>query len=179
MSSRHAEVLAADSGDVTHAGTTDVGFAEATHVGYAKTPHVTSANATDVTSTKAAHVAATKAATMSAAAAATAAGLRTRGCEAAGKQRGCQNHHQSSFHNLSPLGWRTFRRRTFVRCRRSQRTRRRRRDRLEGGITRPPSPLNSPSIIRMNIGHTANTLTPAQRSGFLGEWSLKVKFVVS
>jgi hypothetical protein len=169
MSSRHAEVLAADSGDVTHAGTTDVGFAEATHVGYAKTPHVTSANATDVTSTKAA--------TMSAAA--TAAGLRTRGYEAAGKQRGCQNHHQSSFHDLSPLGWRTFRRRTFVRCRRSQRTRRRRRDRLEGGITRPPSPLNSPSIIRMNIGHTANTLTPAQRSGFLGEWSPKVKFVVS
>jgi len=57
-----------------------------------------------VTSTKAAHVAAAKAATMSAATT-TAAGLRTRGSKAAGKQRGCQNHHQSSFHDLSPLEW--------------------------------------------------------------------------
>jgi hypothetical protein len=107
MSSRNAEAIAADSGDVTDAGTTDVGSAEATHA--------TSAHATHVSSTEAAHVAATKAATMSAAAT---AGLRTRGCKAAGKQRGCQNHHQSSFHDLSPLGWRTFRRGTFVRYRR-------------------------------------------------------------
>jgi hypothetical protein len=99
MSSRNAEVIAADSGDVTHAGTTDVGFAQVTHVGYAKTPHATSANATHVSSAKAAHVAAT--ATMPAAA----AGLRTRGSKAAGKQRGCQNHHPSSFHDLSPLEW--------------------------------------------------------------------------
>src|SRR5712672_3183612 len=84
MSSRNAEVIAADSGDVAHAGTTDVGFAQVTHVGYAKT----------------AHVAAT--ATMPAAAA---AGLRTRGSKTAGKQRGCQNHHPSSFHDLSPLEW--------------------------------------------------------------------------
>jgi hypothetical protein len=118
MSSRNAEVFAADAGGVTHAGTTDVGSAEATHVGSAKTPHATSANATHVTSTKAAHVAAAKAATMSAATTTTTAGLRTRGCKAAGKQRGCQNHHQSFFHDLSPLGWRTFRRRTFVRFRR-------------------------------------------------------------
>jgi len=104
MSSRNAEVIAADAGGVTHAGTTDVGSAEATHVGSAKTPHATSANATHVTSTKAAHVAAAKAATMSAATT-TAAGLRTRGSKAAGKQRGCQNHHQSSFHDLSPLEW--------------------------------------------------------------------------
>src|SRR5882724_4176266 len=88
MSSRNAEVIAADAGGVTHAGTSDVGSAEATHV----------------TSTKAAHVAAAKAATMSAATT-TAAGLRTRGSKAAGKQRGCQNHHQSSFHDLSPLEW--------------------------------------------------------------------------
>src|SRR5216684_876758 len=96
MSSRNAEVIAADAGGVTHAGTTDVGSAEATHVGSAKTPHAAS--------TKATHVAAAKAATMSAAAT-TAAGLRTRGSKAAGKQRGCQNHHQSSFHDLSPLEW--------------------------------------------------------------------------
>jgi len=110
MSSRNAEVIAADSGDVTHAGTTDVGFAQVTHVGYAKTPHATSANATHVSSTKAAHVASAKAAHVAAtatmpAAAAAAAGLRTRGSKAAGKQRGCQNHHQSSFHDLSPLEW--------------------------------------------------------------------------
>src|SRR6266851_816169 len=80
MSSRNAEVIAADAGGVTHAGTTDVGSAEATHVGAAK------------------------AATMSAATT-TAAGLRTRGSKAAGKQRGCQNHHPSSFHDLSPLEW--------------------------------------------------------------------------
>jgi len=104
MSSRNAEVIAADAGGVTHAGTTDVGSAEATHVGSAKTPHAASANATHVTSTKAAHVAAAKAATMSAATT-TAAGLRTRGSKAAGKQRGCQNHHPSSFHDLSPFEW--------------------------------------------------------------------------
>jgi hypothetical protein len=109
MSSRNAEVIAADSGDVTHAGTTDVGFARATHMGYAKTPHATSANATHVSSTKAAHVASAKAAHVAATAtmpaAAAAAGLRTRGSKAAGKQRGCQNHHPSSFHDLSPLEW--------------------------------------------------------------------------
>jgi hypothetical protein len=83
MSRSHAEVIPADAGDVTHAETTHVGSAEAAHV----------------TSTKAA----AKAATMSAAA--TAAGLCPCGNKAAGKQRSCQNHHPSSFHDLSPLGW--------------------------------------------------------------------------
>src|SRR5947207_14287244 len=65
MSSRNAEVFAADAGGVTHAGATDVGSAEATHVGSAKTPHATSANATRVTSTNGARVAAARAPTMS------------------------------------------------------------------------------------------------------------------
>jgi hypothetical protein len=95
MSPSHAEVSPADTSNMTHARTTDVGSAEATDV--------TSAEASHVTSTKATHVAATKAAAMSAAA--TAAGLRTRGNKAAGKQRSCQNRHPSSFHDLSPLEW--------------------------------------------------------------------------
>jgi hypothetical protein len=95
MSPSHAEVRPPDASNMTHARTTDVGSAEATDVG--------SAEAADVTSAEAAHVAATKAATMTAAAA-TAAGLRTRGNKAAGKQRSCQNHHPSSFHDLFSIG---------------------------------------------------------------------------
>jgi hypothetical protein len=96
MSRSHAEVISADAGDVTRAETTDVTSTEA---------DVTSTEATHVTSAKAAHVAATKAAATMPAAAATAPGLRTRGNKAAGKQRSCQNHHPSSFHDLSPLEW--------------------------------------------------------------------------
>jgi len=94
-----AEVIVADARDAAPAETTDVGSA--------KTSHVTSAKAADVTAaTKAAHVTATtKATTVSAASATAAAGLRTRGNKAAGKQRACQNHYQSSSHDLSPLGW--------------------------------------------------------------------------
>jgi hypothetical protein len=95
----HAEVIAANTSDMTRTRTTDVGAA--------KCPHVTSVKATDVGSTEATHVAATKAATMSAAATAAtaaAAGLRTSGKEAAGKQRSCQNHHPSSFHDLFSIG---------------------------------------------------------------------------
>jgi hypothetical protein len=96
MSPSHAEMIPADAGDMTHAGAADMGSAKATDATFTEAAHVTSA--------KAAHVAATKtAATMSAAA--TAAGLRTRGNKAAGKQRSCQNHHPSSFHDLSPLQW--------------------------------------------------------------------------
>jgi hypothetical protein len=96
MSRSHAEVIPADAGDMTHAGAADMGSA--------KTTDATCTEATHVTSAKAAHVAATKtAATM--AAAATASGLRTRGNKAAGKQSSCQNHHPSSFHDLSPLQW--------------------------------------------------------------------------
>jgi hypothetical protein len=95
MSPSHAKVIPADASDMTHTRTTDVGAA--------KCPHVTSVEATDVGSAEATHVtsakASTKATTMSAAATAT-AGLRTSGNEAAGKQRSCQNHHPSCFHDL-------------------------------------------------------------------------------
>jgi hypothetical protein len=111
MSPSHAEVIPTQARNVTHAGGTDVSFAESADVGRAEAADVgsteatdvTSAEATHVTTAKAAHVAATKAAAMSAAA--TAAGLRSRGNKAAGKQRSCQNHHPSSFHDLSPLQW--------------------------------------------------------------------------
>jgi hypothetical protein len=143
MSPSHAEVSPADTSNMTHARTTDVGSAEATDV--------TSAEASHVTSTKATHVAATKAAAMSAAA--TAAGLRTRGNKAAGKQRSCQNRHPSSFHDLSPLEWAGVPpqdlRQTLARLRQGKR---RRRDRLEDGNSRPQSLLNSLSIIGLNIG---------------------------
>jgi hypothetical protein len=98
---RSSDVRSAESADV---GSTDVGSTEATDVGSAEATHVTSAEATHLTSAKAAHVAATKAATMTAATTA-AAGLRTCGNKAAGEQRSCQNHHPSSFHDLSPLEW--------------------------------------------------------------------------
>ena len=105
MTPSSAEVIPADAGDVASANAADVGSA--------KTSHVTAAEATDMTSAEAAaHVAASKAATtkaattMSAAAAATAAaGLCPGGNKAAGKQYGCQNRHQSSSHDISPLEW--------------------------------------------------------------------------
>jgi len=104
MSPSHAEVIPAQARDVTHVGSTDVSSTESTDVGSAKTTDVGSAKTSHVTSAEATHVAATKAATMSAAAA-TAAGLCTCGNKAAGKQRSRQNHHPSSFHDLSPLEW--------------------------------------------------------------------------
>jgi hypothetical protein len=103
-----AEVIVADARDPAPAQTTDVGSAKTSHVTAAKAAHVTAAaKAAHVTAaTKAAHVTATtKTTTVSAAAAATATGLRTRGNKATGKQRTCQNHYQSSSHDLSPLGW--------------------------------------------------------------------------
>lgn len=103
MSPSHAEVIPADTGNMTHARTTDTGSPEAADMGSAEATHMATTKATDVATTKAAHVAATKAASMPAAA--TAASLRTRGGKASGKQCGCQNHHPSSFHDLSPLEW--------------------------------------------------------------------------
>jgi nickel-dependent lactate racemase len=103
MTPSSAEVIPADAGDVASANAADVGSA--------KTSHVTAAEATDMTSAEAAHVAASKAATtkaattMSAAAATAAAGLCPGGNKAAGKQYGCQNRHQSSSHDISPLEW--------------------------------------------------------------------------
>jgi hypothetical protein len=106
MSRSHAGMIPADAGDMTHAGAADMGSAKTTDATFTEATHVASAKAAHVASAKAAHMAATKtAATMSAAATATASGLRTRGNKAAGKQRSCQNHHPSSFHDLSPLQW--------------------------------------------------------------------------
>jgi hypothetical protein len=104
MSPSNTKVIPSDARNVICAGT---------HVGPAETADVGSANASDVTTPEAshmtpakaaAHVAATPTATMAAAATAT-AGLCARGNKAAGKQSCCQNHRQSSLHDLSPLGW--------------------------------------------------------------------------
>jgi hypothetical protein len=87
------------------ADTGDVGSAETTDASSAKTSHVSSAETTDVAAAEAAHMAATKATTTVAAATTATAGLRTGGNEAAGKQRTCQNDHQSSSHEISPFEW--------------------------------------------------------------------------
>jgi hypothetical protein len=92
-----AEVIVADARDAAPAETTDATSAETTDVTSAKTSDVTAA-------TKATTVSAATTTTVSAASAAT-AGLRSRGNKATGEQRACQNHYQSSSHDLSPLGW--------------------------------------------------------------------------
>jgi hypothetical protein len=84
MTSSNADVIPAEASDATCAEASDVAATKAA----------------DVTSAEAAHVAATKTAAVSAA-----AGLCTGGNKAAGKQRTCQNHYQSSSHDISPLGW--------------------------------------------------------------------------
>jgi hypothetical protein len=97
------KVIPADACNVICAGM-HVGPAEAADVGSAKASDVTTAEASHMTPAKAAaHVAATATATMATTAAA--AGLCARGNKAAGEQSCCQNHHQSSLHDLSPLGW--------------------------------------------------------------------------
>jgi hypothetical protein len=75
--------------------------AEATHVAAAKA-------AAHVASAKAAHAPATVSSATTAA-----AGLCTRG-KAAGNQRGCQNHHHSSSHDILRWDGRTCRRRSFA-----------------------------------------------------------------
>jgi hypothetical protein len=94
VSSSSPEVIPAETGDVGSAEATDVTAAKATDVTAAKA-------AADVTTTT------TKTTTTTVAAAtAAAAGLcSTGGNEATGKQRTCQNHHQSSSHDISPFEW--------------------------------------------------------------------------
>jgi hypothetical protein len=104
MTSSDAEAIAAETSDVTSADATDVGSAKATHVASAEAADVATAEATDVTAAKATHVTSAKAATTVSAATAAAAGLCTGGNKAAGKQRACQDHYQSSSHDISPLG---------------------------------------------------------------------------
>jgi hypothetical protein len=70
--------------------------AHARHVTSAEATYMTSAESTHVTSAKAASVA--SATSMSSASAT--AGLCTRGKKAAGKHGTCQNHHQSSSHDI-------------------------------------------------------------------------------
>src|SRR5258707_15170779 len=86
--------------------------AHAGHVIAAQPPDAASAETAVVASAKAAHVASTKAAahvasatTVSSATAAAAAGLGISGKKAAGKHCTCQNHHQSSSHDILRLGW--------------------------------------------------------------------------
>jgi hypothetical protein len=110
-------------GHATSAKATDMAAAKTSHVitantyvASAKTTHVTAtAETTHVTTTttKTTHMAAAKAAAHVAAtttAPATAsAGLSTRGKQAAGEHRACQNHHHSSSHDLLHWDGRTFR----------------------------------------------------------------------
>jgi hypothetical protein len=95
---RSTDVGCAEAIDVGSVDAIDVGSAEASDVGSAESTDVGSADAADVGSAEATYVTSTEAAT-------SAAGLRARGNKAAGDQRGCQSHHPSSFHDLSPLEW--------------------------------------------------------------------------
>jgi hypothetical protein len=85
--------------------------AHACHVTAAQTPDPASAEAAEVASTKAAHVTAAKAAahvasaTTTVSSATAAACLGISGKKAAGKHCTCQNHQQSSSHDILRLGW--------------------------------------------------------------------------
>jgi hypothetical protein len=125
-------VISADARDVTAAKTSDTTSAKATHVASAKATYVASAKATYVASAKTAHMASAKTATVSAAATATAtAGLGIGGNQAAGKHRGCQNHHHSSSHDILLWDGRTFRHRALSDAGMSEEVKRQRREELE------------------------------------------------
>jgi hypothetical protein len=134
MTSSDAKVIPAETSDVTSADATDAGFAKISNAASAEAADVATTKTTDVTSAKAAHVAATKATTVSAATTTTAAGFCTGGNKAAGKQRTCQNHYQSSSHDI--LHWMGGRSATGSSSGvgASKQDRRRRRDKLEMGI---------------------------------------------
>jgi len=81
------------------------------HVAAAKTADAASAEAADAASAEAADVASAKAAaevasatTVSSATATATAGLGISGKKATGKHGACQNHHHSSYHDISPFG---------------------------------------------------------------------------
>jgi len=111
-----AKETAPSSAKVLVANMRKLACANAADVISTKTPNAAAAKATHVTSTKATHMASAKAAhapaTVSSATAA-AASLCTRGKKAAGKHRGCQNHHHSSSHNILRWDGRTFRHRSL------------------------------------------------------------------
>jgi hypothetical protein len=133
MPSSNAKVIPADARDATSADATDVGSAKTAHVASTEAADVATAEAADVTAAKATHVTSAKAATTVSATTAT-AGLRIGGKKAAGKHRACQYHHHSSSHDILHWDGRTFRHRTFVRCRRVSARPCRRRDGLEMGV---------------------------------------------
>ena len=140
------EVTSVETSHVASSKASNVTSAEATDVTSAETTDVTSAKAaTDVAAAKAAaHVASAATAVASATATAT-AGLRISGKKAAGKRCTCQNHHYSSYHDISfGMGgpsaiWLARRRRVregqalASRC-------------TEDGDASLPSPLNSRSM---------------------------------
>ncbi|HTB04559.1 MAG TPA: hypothetical protein VK804_29165 [Bradyrhizobium sp.] len=101
MASSSAEVIAADTGDVSSTDAADVRCAKPSDAASAEAASMAAAKATDVSAAEATHVAATKTTAVSAATAA--AGLCAGGNKAAGKQRTCQNHHPSSSHDISPF----------------------------------------------------------------------------
>jgi hypothetical protein len=114
-------------GHATSAKATDMAAAETSHVitantyvASARTTHVTAtAETTHVTTTsKTTHMASAKAAAHVAATTATTAtaattGLSTRGKQAAGEHRACQNHHHSSSHDILHWDGRNFRHRAW------------------------------------------------------------------
>jgi hypothetical protein len=124
-------VISADARDVTAAKTSDTTSAKATHATSGKATYVASAKATYVASAKTAHMASAKAATVSTAAATATAGLGIGGNQAAGKHRGCQNHHHSSSHDILLWDGRTFRHRALSDASMSEEVKRQRRDELE------------------------------------------------
>lgn len=115
-------------GHATFAKATDMAAAETSHVITANATHVTAitkttyvAAATETThvtaTTETTHMASAKAAAHVAATTATtattAAGLSTRGKQAAGEHRACQNHHHSSSHDILRWDGRSFRHRAW------------------------------------------------------------------
>jgi hypothetical protein len=102
-----AVTIEAAAGEMTSSNAKVI-VAHVRHVTCAKAPDVGSAKATHVTSTKATQVAS---ATTTVSSAATAAGLCTRGNKAARKQCACQNHYNSSSHDILRLNGRIVRHR--------------------------------------------------------------------
>jgi hypothetical protein len=99
MASSGAEVIPADTGDVSSTDAADVRSAKPSDAASAEAADMATAKATDVSAAEATHVAAAKTTAVSAAT----AGLCAGGNKAAGKQRTCQNHHPSSSHDISPF----------------------------------------------------------------------------
>jgi hypothetical protein len=165
MAPSAAEVTVAQARHVASAKATDVASAKATDVASAEAADVASAKATDVTSAKAAaHVA-----SAAVSSAATAAGLRTGGNKAAGKQCTCQDHHYSSSHDILRLNGRDCPPQGLVRRPRVP-AGKPPASRWVGGENVDPSfPLNSCSIIR--IEHPAQ-LAPKPSMLPINSWTL-------